>query len=119
MLAVLSDTSTRAEIEADSKQASPTQTIATAETFVRTENGVLVIHATAIAETSAQNATAFPGFVNGINGAIPGVKAIVIDARSATQTDDVAFFFNRLLRQILPQMLDADFNARYKTLSNV
>jgi C-terminal processing protease CtpA/Prc len=118
MLAVLSDKSTCAEIETDTSPVPPDQTTAAAKEPVRTENGVLVIDAMQIAKTGAQNNDAFNGLIGKIGEAIPTAKAVVIDGRSARQTDDfTSYFFSGLLRQILPQMLDANVtlgSTRYR-----
>lgn len=123
MLAVLGDRSTRAEAGAPEAAAAPpsdqtTTAAAAAGEPVRTENGVLVIDAAQIARTSAQNNAAFAGLVGRISQAAPAAKAVVIDGRYAGEAGSFApFFFNMLLRQILPQLLDANVtlgSTRYR-----
>ena len=118
LFAALGDKSTRAEIETEAKAASPNQTDAAAKEPVRAENGVLVIEATRAARIGAQDIDAFRRLLGKIGETIPTAKAVVIDARGAGQSDDyAAFFFSGLLRQILPQMLDANVtlgSTRYR-----
>ena len=117
MLGVLSDNSTRAEIEKDTKAAPPHQTIATTKEPVRTENGVLVIDAMQIAQTAAQNNTALSGFIGKISQAIPTAQAVVIDGRAGGQTTGTAYDFRLLLRQMLWQILNASVtlgSTRYR-----
>ncbi|HEV7902834.1 MAG TPA: hypothetical protein VGO96_03245 [Pyrinomonadaceae bacterium] len=118
MLAVLGDKSTRAEIETGTKAASPNQPAASAKEPVRVEDGLLLIEATRAARTGAQDINAFRRLLGKIDESIPTAKGVVIDGRDAVQTDDyVAYFFDGLLRQILPQMLDADVtlgSTRYR-----
>ena len=118
MLDALGDKSTRAEIETDARAASPNQPAASAKEPVRTENGVLVIDAMRAARIGAQDNAAFNGLIGKIAEAIPTAKAVVIDGRDAGQPDDFAsYFFGGLLRQILPQMLDANVtlgSTRYR-----
>jgi C-terminal processing protease CtpA/Prc/predicted secreted protein len=119
MLAALGDKSTRAEIETDAKAAMPDQTAASAKEPVRAENGVLSIDAARAARIGAQDIDAFRRLLGKIEETIPAAKAVVIDGRDAVQTDDAtSFFFNILLRRILPQMLDANVtlgSTRYRT----
>ncbi|HVG39828.1 MAG TPA: S41 family peptidase, partial [Pyrinomonadaceae bacterium] len=123
MLAALGDKSTRAEIGTETKAAPPNQPATSAKEPartepVRTENGVLVIEATRAARTGAQDIDAFRRLLGKIGEDIPAAKGVVIDARDAVQADDyVAYFFGGLLRQILPQVLDANVtlgSTRYR-----
>jgi C-terminal processing protease CtpA/Prc len=118
LLAALGDKSTRAEIETETKAASPNRTTADAREPVRTENGVLVIEATRVAKIGAQDNNAFRRLLGKIGEDIPTAKAVVIDGRDADQSNDFAsYFFSGLLRQILPQMLDANVtlgSTRYR-----
>lgn len=109
MLAVLDDASTRAEIETEAPAAPPTQGAAPAGEPVRTEGGVLIIDAMRIAEIGARDNTALRVLLGKIGEAVPSAKAVVIDARRAAQADDfAAYFFDGLLREILPQLLDSN-----------
>lgn len=118
MLAALGDKSTRAEIETDAKAASPDQPAASAKEPVRMEDGVLVIEATRAARIGAQDIDALRRLFGKIDESIPAAKAIVIDVRDAAQPDDAtSYFFSMLLRQTLPQMLDANVtlgSTRYR-----
>ena len=117
MLAVLNDNRTRASIEPETKDVTPT-TSSTDAKPVRTENKVLVIDATGIAKASANDMSALSGFVKSINEALPNATGIVIDARSTTRMIDIdAFLFDLFMRQMLPAMLDADVvlgTSRYR-----
>lgn len=118
MLAALGDRSTRAEIEAETRAASPDQPAASAKEPVRVEDGVLVIEATRAAQVGARDIDAFRRLLGKIDEGVPTAKAVVIDMRDAGQPDDYAsYFFSGLLRQILPQMLDANVtlgSTRYR-----
>lgn len=119
MLSVLNDTSTRAEIETQATAAATSRmSVASTREPVRVENGVLVIDAMQVASTAARDRVAFSGLVGKIGEAIPSAKAIVMDARGASKNDGVAaYFFNALLRQLLPQMLDTNVtlgSTRYR-----
>lgn len=118
MLAALGDKRTRAEIKTDAKASPPNQPAASAKEPVRVEDGVLVIEATRAARTGARDIDAFRRLLGKIDEAVPTAKAIVIDMRDAGQPDDYAsYFFSMMLRQILPQMLDANVtlgSTRYR-----
>lgn len=118
MLAALGDKSTRAEIETETKAAPPNQTTASAKEPVRAEDGVLVIEAARAARIGARDIDAFRRLLGKIGESIPTAKAVVIDGRDAGRPEDyVSYFFNILLQQILPQMLDANVtlgSTRYR-----
>jgi C-terminal processing protease CtpA/Prc/predicted secreted protein len=118
MLAVLGDKSTRAEIETGAKATPPNQPTTSAKEPVRAEDGVLVIEAMRAARIGGQDIDAFRRLLGKIDEAVPTAKAVVIDVRDAGKPDDYAsYFFNILLRQILPQMLDANVtlgSTRYR-----
>lgn len=118
MLAVLSDGSTRAEIEPDTNPTPLEQTTNAEKELMRTETGVLVIHAMQIAQTGAQDRAAFDGLIDKINEAIPAATAVVIDGRGPRRIDDwTSYFFRCLLLGILPKMLDANItlgSVRYR-----
>jgi C-terminal processing protease CtpA/Prc len=117
MLAVLNDSSTRAAIESETKDTTPT-TPSTDAKHVRIENKVLVIDAAGIAKAAANDTTALNGFVKSINEALPNATGIVFDARSATRMIDLdGYYFDLFMRQILPSILDADVvlgTSRYR-----
>lgn len=121
MLAALNDNSTRAEIGTKTTAAATGQLSAATKEPVRTEDGVLIIDATQIAKTGAQNNVAFSGFIGKVGEAVPTAKAIVVDGRAAVKPDDfTAYFFVMSLRQILPQVLAANVmlgSTRYRVHS--
>lgn len=109
MLAALGDPTTRAEIEVEIKDTPSNQAPASAKEPVRTEEGVLFIDATRLAEVGARDQMAFRVLLGKVGEAASSAKAVVIDARRAGPADDfAAYFFADLLRQILPQFLDSD-----------
>ncbi len=109
MLAALGDPSTRAEIDIEVKAAPTVEAPASAKEPVRTEEGVLFIDATRLAEVGARDQMAFRVLLGKVGEAAASAKAVVIDARRAGPADDfAAYFFADLLRQILPQFLDSD-----------
>src|SRR5262249_7381545 len=102
MLAVLNDKSTRAEIET-STQTDPKPSAT--EKLVRTENGVLIIEATHIAQAIAKDMTALNGFTKSIN--LANTNSAIIDARGTSKLSDIeAYHFENFLRQTLTGMLD-------------
>jgi hypothetical protein len=101
MLAVLNDKSTRAEIEPSA------QTVAPTAKLVRTENGVLIIEATRIAQAAAKDITALNGFVTNINQAITNSNSVIIDARGTGKLTEIeTYHFENFMRQTLTGMLD-------------
>lgn len=109
MLSALHDDGTSAELEREAAKAATVQPAVAAREPVRTENGVLMIDALPIAQAAAQNNAAFNGFIGRIGVAAASATSIVIDARSAQPADSfTAYFFEALLRQVLPRMLDAN-----------
>lgn len=119
MLAALGDKSTRAEITTDAVAAPPNQPAASAKEPVRVEDGVLIIEATRAARTGAQDTVAFRRLLGKIDESIPtATKAVVIDVRDSSQPDEAtSYFFSMLLRQTMPQMLDANVtlgSTRYR-----
>lgn len=118
MLAALGDASTRAEVANESKAAPPAQTNTPAGEPLRTEEGVLVIEAMRIAEAGAKDNTGLRVLLGKIIEAAPSAKAVVIDVRGTGAADPfAAYIFADMLRQLLPQFLDADVtlgSARYR-----
>ncbi len=131
MLALLNDKSTRAEIETESKTASPASTATTASTttttttastattaashattqakLVRNENGILVIEAARIAQAVTKDISALNGFMTSISQSLPTASGIIVDARSASKATEIeAYHLDNFLRQSLTAMLDAD-----------
>ncbi len=106
MLAVLNDTSTRAENEmpvAVGTEGGPTDTTK----FVRTENRILIIEAARIAQTVGQDTSKLGGFVSAINKAMPDATGVVFDWRATSQLSEFeAFYFENFMRQTLTGMLD-------------
>jgi C-terminal processing protease CtpA/Prc len=118
MLSALGDDATRALIEVDSNPAPQDRQVASAKEPLRTDDGLLVIDATQMAKAVAQNNGALGGFIEKTGSAIQAAKAIVIDGRGNGQRDDLnSYFFGVLMRQILPQILDANLtlgSIRYR-----
>ena len=115
MLAVLNDKSTRAEIETSAQPAAP---LATEAKLVRTENGVLVIEATRIAQAAARDISALSGFTTSINQALPNSNSVIIDARGTSKLNELeAYHFENFLRQALTSILDTTItlgSTRYR-----
>ena len=104
MLSVLNDKSTRAESETSTQTTTPK---ATEAKLVRTENGVLIIEATRIAQAAANDITALNGFATSINQAIINSSGVIIDARGTGKLTDIeAYHFENFMRQTLTGMLD-------------
>ena len=116
MLAALGDESTRASNETEARPAPPAQAAtpsaqaaAPAREHVRTENGVLFIDATRIAEAGARDNTAYRVLLGKLGETIPSASAVVIDARAPGGPAEFAgYIFGDLLRQVLPQLLDTN-----------
>ena len=105
MLAVLNDKSTRAEIDNDTKPVVSTPVDATK--LVRTENGVLIIHSTQIANVIAEDISALNKFSTTINESLPNASRVIFDARGTTKVTDVeAYHFDNFMRQTLTGILD-------------
>jgi len=105
MLAVLNDKSTRAELVAETKPATPAP--AASAKPVRMDSGVLIIDATQIAQTVTEDISALNGFVADINKSLPTAKSVIIDARATRKVTELeAYYFDTFIRQTLPTMLD-------------
>lgn len=105
MLAVLNDKSTRAEIETETKPSGPAST--DAAKLVRSENGVLIIEATQIAKTIANDISVLNKLVTTINQSLPNARSVIFDARGATKASDIeGYHFDNFMRQTLAGMLD-------------
>lgn len=108
MLAALGDHNTRAEIEMDTPFTPSEQAQHTEKEPIRRENGVLVIHATQMAQAAAQNSVELDGFIVKIGEAVPNATAVVIDGRGPRRIDGrTSYFFRCLLLKILTKLLDA------------
>ena len=84
------------------------QTQHTEKEPMRRENGVLVIHATQMAQAAAQNSVELDGFIVKIGEAVPNATAVVIDGRGPRRIDGrTSYFFRCLLLKILTKLLDA------------
>lgn len=106
MLAVLSDKSTRATIEATNEEFTDKNKIDTSK-FVRTDNRILIIEAVQIARAVGQDTSKLGGFVASINQALPNVAGGVFDWRATSQLNEFeAFYFENFMRQTLIGMLD-------------
>lgn len=105
MLAVLNDTSTRAEIVTASKPVEPAEPVAAKP--MRMEAGVLTIDVAQIVEATTKDASALNGFVANINQLFPNAKSVIIDARSARKLPELdAYYFGVFMQQTLPALLD-------------
>lgn len=104
MLAVLNDNSTRAEIETSTQTRAPAATEAKP---VRTENGVLIIDATRVAQAIAKDITALNNFTTNINQSLSGSSSVIIDARGTGKLSEIeAYHFENFMRQTLTGILD-------------
>ena len=108
LLSFLGDQITRATIVKENSAATPTANKLDRAILVRTENGVLILELTKIAETLAQD-SATAEFRERINKSLPQAKAVVLDCRA---TDDLGpypvFYFDLFTRRVLPQLLDSN-----------
>jgi C-terminal processing protease CtpA/Prc len=119
MLSLLGDPGTRVEIETGIAAGPPKQTTAAAKEPVLTENGVLLIESARITIILYQNGLgAYDSLIGRIKETLPAAKAVVIDGRWKEQTDPFTLYiFGRLLRQILPPVLNANVtlgSTRYR-----
>ena len=121
MLGALGDPSTRAELKAATNVAAPPgRTSAPAGEPLRTENGVLVIDATRLAEQGARDNMALRVMLGKAIESATTARALVIDARRAEAGPPEGFanyIFADMLRQVLPQLLDSDVtlgHGRYR-----
>ena len=105
MLAVLNDKSTRADIEAETKPATPAPV--DPAKLVRTENGVLIIETAQIAKAISNDISALNKFTTTINESLPKVSSVIFDARGTTKATDIeAYHVDNFMRQTLTGMLD-------------
>ena len=109
MLAALNDKSTRAEFGAETKSDTANEPSGSDAKHVRTENGVLVIDAAAIAKAVTKDTSALNRFVTSVDQALPNATAIIIDTRGTNKIGDFeSYFFNLFMRQTLTSILDTN-----------
>lgn len=112
MLAALNDPSTQARIEVEVAVPDVTATTFPADfesKLIRTENQVLLIDASDLAKAFVKDNGALNRLMPKVNQALTNATGIVIDARDSGKPGDLeAYFFDLLMRQMLPSMLDTN-----------
>lgn len=112
MLSALNDPSTHATIEIEDAIPDVTATTFPADfesKLMRTENQVLLIDASQFAKAFAKDNGALNRLMPKLNQALTNATGIVIDVRDSGKPGDMeAYFFDVLMRQMLPSMLDTN-----------
>ena len=107
MLSVLNDPATRVESQAETQPSGSNEPAATNSAKpVRRQGRVLIIDASQISRTLAQDGSAVRGFMADINEGLKNASAIVVDARNPKALQEFeAYHFDRFLRQALPTLV--------------